>query len=313
MPMKTAVSPRPMKWTDKRRTTTLRAIVAALAACASLAGCAGRGGPSKVASGQIYEPGEPTYDAFFKSLYGVQLLMGQAPDREHTFKQKLTKIAEVPETASADELSSGMEKRLDGLAKKGVAAKVSTTGLDGNDPGARVVAVGTAADDETIKALDQAVKDGIALLTDLRHAKPELMRLKEELPPLEPKVDEAFAAASTRQKKAEVRGNLTDAEKLIPLMLSRGDEVDARVVELFHALERASPAAVAAPPSTLGDTDAKKDKKPAPKKAAPKAPAEPKAKPKQVDTAPAEPKAKPAKPAEEAKPAKPKASEDFEP
>ena len=106
-------------------------IAVALAACIAMAGCAvGRGGPSNVASGQVYAPGEPTYDEFFKSLYAQQLLMGQAPDREKAVKQKLTKVADVAETASADELSSGIEKKLDGLAKKGVAAKVSTTGLD---------------------------------------------------------------------------------------------------------------------------------------------------------------------------------------
>jgi hypothetical protein len=319
--MKIAVATRQVEWPQKCRASVLRAAIAAVAACVLLAGCAvGRRGPSKVASGEIYEPGEPSYDEFFKSLYAEQLLMGQAPDRERAVKQKLTKVAEVAETASADELSSGIEKKLDGLAKKGVAAKVSTTGLDGNDPAAHVVAVGTAADDESIRALDVAVKDGIGLLTDLRHAKPELARLKEALPPLEPKVDTAFSRGSSGQK-AEVRKNLADAERLIPLMMTRGDEVDARVVELFRALEKASPAAVAAPPSTLGDATAKKKDK---KAAQPKAPGEPKPKPKHADAPPAEPKPKAAQPAEAepkaAKPAeptpkaaKPKPSEDFEP
>jgi hypothetical protein len=313
MPMKIAVAPRPVEWPRKRRASTVLASFAAIAVCIAMAGCAvGRGGPSNVATGQIYEPGEPTYDEFFKSLYAQQLLMGRAPDREREVKQKLAKVADVAETASADDLSSGVEKKLDGLAKKGVAAKVSTSGLDGNDPAARVVAVGAASDDESIRALDLAVKDGIALLTDLRHAKPELARLKEALPPLEPKVDTAFTRSSG--KKAEVRKNLADAERIIPLMVSRGDEVDARVVELFRALEKASPAAVAAPPSTLGDASAKKKEK----KTAPKAAGEPKPKPKAIPVA--EPKPKPAEPAEskpakpaEPKPAKPKPSEDFEP
>lgn len=290
--------------------------MAVVTGCVLVAGCVvGRGAPSKVASGEIYEAGEPTYDEFFKSLYAEQLLMGQAPDRERAVKQKLTKVAEVADAASADELSNGIEKKLDGLARKGVAAKISTTGLDGNDPAARVVAVGTA-DDENVRALDLAVKDGIGLLTELRHAKPELTRLKEALPPLEPKVDTAFSRDSSG-KKAEVRKNLADAERLIPLMMSRGDEVDARIVELFRALEKASPAAVAEPPSTLGDTNAKKKDKKAP----PKAAAEPKPKTKHAEATPAEPKppkppeaepkAKPAEPAPKA--AKPKPSEDFEP
>jgi hypothetical protein len=323
MPMKIAVATRQVEW-PPRRASVVRATIAAVAACALVTGCAlGRGGPSKVASGEIYEPGERTYDEFFKALYAEQLLMGQAPDRERAVKQKLTKVAGVAETASADELSNGIEKKLDDLAKKSVAAKVSTTGLDGNDPAARVVAVGTAGattDDESVRALELAVKDGIGLLTDLRHAKPELARLKEALPPLEPKVDTAFSRASSG-KKAEVRKNLADAERLIPLMMSRGDEVDARVVELFRALEKASPAAVAAPPSTLGDASAKKKDK---KAAQPKAPGEPKPKPKHADAPPAEPKPKAAKPADAepkaAKPAepapkavKPKPSEDFEP
>lgn len=290
-------------------------IAVAMLACLLVTACAIRGGQSKVASGQIYEPGEPTYDAFFKSLYAEQLLMGQAPDREHAVKQKLAKVAEVPDTASADELSSGIEKKLDGLAKKGLAAKISTTNLDGNDPAARVVAVGTAsADDESVRTLDEAVKDGIGLLTELRHAKVEVARLKEALPPLEPKVDTAFSSG-TRGKKAEVRQNLADAERLIPLMASRGDEVDARIVDLFRGLEKASPAAIAAPPSTLGDTSTKKkDKKAAAQKPPPKAPADqkPKASTEPKPPKPAEAEPKPAKPAEP-KAAKPKPSEDFEP
>jgi hypothetical protein len=271
--------------------------------------------PSKVADGEMYQPGEPTYDEFFKSLYAVQLTMGQAPDRERKVREAVAKIADAPPTATPDELSTALDKRLDALAKAGVSVKVSTSALDGNDPTAKVVKSGTpsGADADAVGSLESAVRDGALLLTDLRHARPELTRLKDALPPLDPKVDTAFHDESSRTRK-EVRQNLTDAGKLLPLMVSRDEEVDGRVVALFHALEKASPPAVPSPPPPEEPpAPKKKDKKAAQAKGTlPKPPSEKPAKPKPDATESKPPKPAP-EPAAEPKPSKPKPAEDFEP
>lgn len=268
--------------------------------------------PSNVASGQMYQPGEPTYDEFFKSLYAVQLTMGQAPEREERVRQSVAKLVDAPPTASADDLSTALDKRLGALAKSGVSVKVSTSGLGGDDPSAKVVKSGSpsGADAEVVTTLETAVQDGVALLVDLRKSKPELTRLKDALGPLGPKVDTAFKDESSRKRK-EVKSNLTDAGKLLPLMVSREEEVDGKVVALFHALEKASPPAIAAPPAPEPPPPAKKKKD---KKSAPKAAGEPKEKPakaKPPEGAEPPPQAEAPKPA--AKPPKAKPSEDFEP
>jgi hypothetical protein len=307
--------------TPKFSSLPARALVVAVATCFFATSCVLAGSrPSKVANGEKYEPGQPTYDEFFSSLYAVQLTMGQAPDRAQKARESIAKTVDVPPTASADELSAALDKRLDLLAKSGVSVKVSTSGLDGTDPTAKVVKSGTPAggDAETVTALESAVHDAAALLLELRHAKPELSRLTDALPPLDPKVDTAFSDESSRQR-AEVHKNLSDAGKLLPLMVSREADVDGKLVELFHALEKASPPAIATPPPAPEVTDKKKSKKGAPAKATGPA-AEKSAKPKPVEAAEPRP-AKPApeaaeprpKPADEPKPPKPKPSQDFEP
>ncbi|HVW30743.1 MAG TPA: hypothetical protein VHC69_35545 [Polyangiaceae bacterium] len=278
---------------------------AALAVSLCLASGCVRSKPSTVASGEMYQPGEPTYDEFFKSLYAVQLMLGQAPGRQESARQGIAKAVDAPPAASPDDLSAALDKRLDALAKSGVSVKVSTSGLDGEDPTAKVVKSGTpsGADADTVTSLETSVHDAIALLVDLRHSKPELARLKEALPPLEPKVDTAFKDAPSR-KRREVRSNLSDAGKLLPLMVAREEEVDGEVVELFHALEKASPPAVATPPPAAEAPPVKKKKE---KKGAGEKPA--KTKPDEGgESKPAPQAAAPAP-----KPAKAKPSEDFEP
>jgi hypothetical protein len=282
-------------------------------ALSSICSCM-RSKPSNVASGEMYQPGEHTYDEFFKSLYAVQLAMGQAPDREERVRQSVAKAVDAPPTATSDELSAALDKRLDALAKSGVSVKVSTSGLDGDDPSAKVVKSGTpnGTDAEAVTSLEDAVHDGVALLVDLRHSKPELARLKAALEPLEPKVDTAFKDESSR-KRREVKSNLNDAGKLLPLMAAREEEVDGKVVSLFQALEKASPPAIAAPPAPETPPATTKKKK----KGGAKAGAEPKEKPPKAkpseggDSKP--PQAEAPKPAAQPKPSKAKPSEDFEP
>jgi hypothetical protein len=243
--------------------------------------------------------------------------MGQAPDREERVRQGIAKVVDAPPTASTDELSAALDKRLDALGKSGVSVKVSTSGLDGDDPSAKVVKSGTpgGADAEAVTSLEDAVHDGVALLVDLRHSKPELTRLKDALEPLDPKVDTVFKDESSR-KRREVRSNLADAGKLLPLMVAREDEIDGKVVALFHALEKASPPAIAAPPAAEAPPSAKKkkDKKGAPAKAADEKEKPAKTKPPQTESKPSPAAEAPApKPAPEPKPPKAKPSEDFEP
>jgi len=285
-----------------------------------LSACVIKPGRSDVADGKLYEAGEPSYDEFFKSLYDVQLTMGHAPERAESVRQGLVKVADAPPAASGDELAAALDKRLDALSKHGVAVKLSSSELEGPDPTGKLVTSGTAsdpADAKTVSDLEQTVKDAASLLTDLRHAKPELERLKEAVPPLSEKVDKAFADAPKR-KRGAVKQNLDDAEKLIPLMESRREEVDGHVMDLLHAVEKASPPAIVTPPAELTDAALKKKKEKKqkgeakgaapkePKAEAPKAPKPPKAE------APKEPKAETPKAEPPPKP-KPKPADDFEP
>jgi hypothetical protein len=282
----------------------LRLLCVALAAFVVTA-CMVKPGRSDVADGKLYEAGQPQYDEFFKALYAVQMTMGRAPERADAVRQGLVKAVDAAPTASDEELAKALDKRLDAASRHGLAVKLPAAELDGPDPGGKLVTTGASsdpADGKAVSDLEQTVKDAAALLTDLRHAKPELERLKEALPELSTRLDAAFAD-ETRRKKLAVKQNLDDAERLIPLMAARGDEVDGRVMDLMRAVEKASPAALPTPPAPPPEAvPKKKEKKP---KGDAKASA-----PKPLD------EAKPEAPKEskpEAPKPKPKPADDFEP
>lgn len=297
--------------------------------CASVPGCLlGSAGPSNVAQGKPYAPGEASYDRFFGELYVVQLAMGDAPARERAIRERIASVTGAAATASTEELADALDKRAAELSKAGVTLKLSTTDLDeGKAPTATLVTTGTATAPDDVKcvaALAQSVKEAAALVADMRAAKPGIDRLNHEAPGLEPGIDMTFHKMSAGKKK-EVRKNLGDAQQLLPLMESRANEVDQHVVQLLRKLAKvlgtASAAAAPPPPSEPEPKAAA----PVPKKgkgkgaaghAEPRGEAKPGAPKPEAAEKPAAAKPAEPKPEKAEKPAskpKPPPSDDFEP
>ena len=254
------------------------------------------GGSTSVAAGKLYEPGEADYDAFFKDLYEIQLLMGQAPERESGARARVAKALDLPEGSTNEAIGDGVYERAALLAKAGVMLKMSLSGMEeGGSPAATVVTIGDVKADKDkslVLALETAAKEDAELLASLRKTKKPLDKMRGTGAALETRVDRAFAATS-KAKKDEVRANLEDARQLIPLMSSRGDEVQQQTAHFLTSLQKV----LGAPTSASGPTEpAEPAKKPA--KAAAKPKATPASKPvSKPETPPrAVPKAEPKEP-----------------
>jgi len=197
------------------------------------------------------------------------------------------------------------------VSKAGVTVKIAASGLDdpNGKPTASLVMSGGGADaNDTVllSELSEAIKDEAALIADVRAAKPQLERLKPQADALEPGIDATFRKGGV-PKKAEVRKNVQDAQRLIPLMQVRADDITQHAADFIRKVQKvlgtAAPAAAPAPapapaPPPAPPPEASTGKKPGKSKAGAAAP------PPGEGTPAAEPK-----PAAKPKPA----SDDFEP
>lgn len=284
----------------------------------------GSPGPSNVAVGKLYVSGESQYDQFFSELYQVQLPMGQATDREANNRARVANALSVPPDSPSEQIADALDQRALALGKAGLTLKVQAAGLDaGGTPSAELLVSGTPpkpGDQALITALTLSLKDDAALIADLRRDRPRIEQLKPMADALEPGIDVTFRKGGA-PKKAEVRKNVEDAQRLVPLMAQRSGELDHRAVEFIQKVQKvvgAAPSAVAAPtppPAAPVEPAAAATPKKAGAKAASSGGSH-------GEAAPPKPKAVHAEPAEsdepkEPKPAAPKAAkppaDDFEP
>jgi hypothetical protein len=280
---------------------------------------------TNVADGKLYEPGNADYDAFFKELYDVQLLMGEGPSREETERARVAKALDLPETATTEAIGDGVYERAAVLTKAGVMVKLSLAGIrDASSPSATMVTIGEPKEDKDkalIEALDTAVKADAKLLGDIRKTRSPIERLRGKAADLDRRIDSTFS--SSRSRRAEVRQNLDDARQLIPLMVARGDELQRKTAHFLTQLQKVlgtptSPEGPTEPPEKAGKKPKGAGKKPSPeKKAVTRPAAPPRAIPKndapREDAKKPAPEAKAPAEAKKAPPAKKPPPEDFEP
>ncbi|HEY3252984.1 MAG TPA: hypothetical protein VGJ91_03515 [Polyangiaceae bacterium] len=211
-------------------------------ATASLGGCAvfGSSGESTVAQGKYYASGDPYYDEFFVDLYLLQVGMAEAPKIPEAERQRWIQLLELEPQATPATVELRLHEEALKLSRAGIHLRLDQSSLAGSADG-----VATA-----IRSNDRP-KDGpaAALLTSVETSSTNLLRvalkmkLKEEALArlelmqirLDAGVDRAFSQAPLG-KPNEVKQNLADAHKLIPLMRARAGAVRASTELLLAAL-----------------------------------------------------------------------------
>lgn len=209
----------------------------------------GSPGPSAVGQGHRYASGDPTFDAFFETLHDLQVRMAEAPGEEQKIRHSLATELDADPDASATILADKTGTRAHALAAKGIGLKLETEeGDDETKAKAELHAVGAAlgGDEKTfVDAVQTAVQKELELAREMKKAKKTLEQFRASMADLDAKVDATFRLGGPR-KKAEVRKNLDDAQRLIPLMNARADEVHdaalATAKKLSEAVETSASA-----------------------------------------------------------------------
>ncbi len=196
-------------------------------------------GPSRVAQGQLYYAGSPTYDAFFRDVHQQQVdAAGWDDDRRNAHRSLVSALELTPDAADVTIVQATHE------AASKTAKQPGSVRLDVDGTNAHVVASGGA---DASGALFRAVEDT---------ARQELERAKR-LHGLEPRIDamsrtggdlsgraKADFASRGVGKETEVETELSASLDVLRKLKSRA-ESDAResedfVADLERALETAS-------------------------------------------------------------------------
>jgi hypothetical protein len=275
-------------------------------------------GPSDVAQGRYFSSGNPDYDTFFVELYHLQVELKDAPEQVAEPRQELAKSLDVG--LDADVIKEALGKRAAELGGKQVKLTVAR-GTDSDKPVSLKVTGSPAGDDaEFVKTLEQA----LAKIGELESTIGGWQKSLDALPKQETELTDGFGAAFASAppgKRADVKKNLTDAQKIIELLVARAKDAEHANAELLGAVvaalgETAAPsnekASEAAPEKASNEKNEKGDRsekkgrkgtppaakaarapkppppapKPAPKPPAPKPPA-PKPEPKSAAEKPA--------------------------
>jgi hypothetical protein len=238
------------RWT--RRTRAARRGVAVLAralaatvllstACALFAPSPG---PSAVGRGLKYDTGKPQFDQFFSALHEWQVKLEQAPERERAIRAKLASELEVKNGATIGLLSAEVERRARELANASVRMRLEVEGYDAEDVldvSATLRVSGSELSGRARQAAESVVlasRHELALMAELRSDANQLEKQLALSALLDDAVDDAFRTAGP-SKTAEVHKNLSDARKIIPLMVSRARDLASEARRLVHALEHA--------------------------------------------------------------------------
>jgi hypothetical protein len=305
-------------------------------------------GASDVAQGRYFSSGNPDYDAFFVDLYHLQVELKDAAERVAEPRRELAQALDVG--LDADVIKEALGKRSAELGGKQVKLAV-LRGADADKPVSLKVTGSPSGDDaDFVRTLEQA----LAKIGELKSAIGGWQKSLEALPKQDAELTEglgtAFASAPPG-KRADVKKNLTDGDKIIELLTSRAKDAEHANSELLDAVvaalgetgatnsEKASEAPPERAPKEKSEKAEKAEKsekkghratppspppkaarapKPAPEPPAPK-PAAPKPEPKPVEKAAPKPAPAAKAPAEHSevppppKPTQGTAKPDFEP
>lgn len=200
------------------------AAVGAGGLCATGCMLGGRG-PSAVAQGTQFTSGNPTYDEFFTELYEIQVDLGKAQDATRGVRAPLAEAVGAEEDASLVLIAKKVRKKTEKLAEDGTGLELKLPDEDDEDSKLSVTVVGKDPDEESaklVKTIETTAKKLQKLIAKMKRYKKQLEEMPAKISALRVEIDTAFRTSMS--KKSEVKKNLDDAEKLIPLMLQRATQ-----------------------------------------------------------------------------------------
>src|SRR6185503_5044736 len=198
-----------------------------------------------------YSSGNPHFDEFFVVFHDSQVAMGTAGDRAKATTASLVAALGLPADADNETVLEKTKLAADEFESGGIHLRLTVPDLDTPNPpapSAKLDSMGGTPDDAKQKVLDAiqtSANEGLKLVAELRNRKTTLTQLRVQAITLDTEVDDAFRKQGPDQKH-DVHKNLQDAQKLVPLMDARADEVLRDQVGFLKGLKPAVDRNVAA-------------------------------------------------------------------
>ena len=318
---------RPMR--TKTRSGLAWALLASALAAGSMSGCAlfGSHSESTVAQGKYYASGNAYYDEFFVDLYLLQVSMAQAPKTPEAEALRLTQLLQLEPQATPAMIEQRLHEEALSLSRAGVHLRLDQSSPTDRPEAARALIRSNARPKENPAALLLATVESssttlLRWLLTMKQKEEALGRLDLMTIRLDAGVDQAFAQAPVG-KPSEVKKNLADAHKLIPLMRARSEAVRANTEQLLAALTHGintDDGSIGPPLADPSQTESAPEASSAPDDTK-KPPGKPRPKGKPVSTTPSAAHPKPAAASDSDEPTKPRPAankpapppRDFEP
>ncbi len=207
--------------------------------------------PSKVRSGQLYEPGTPEYDAYFKDVHLLQVSAAGWDDDKKSTRRPLVDALKIEGAAADVSISQATHEKM-----VAIAHVVGTTHLEVKNDEPRVVASNESRVDgptrDLFHAIEQVAKAELDRSKQMRLIPPKVDVLTKSGRELVPRVPTDFARRGGEVATA-VKQEL-DASLEVLSTISTSSRSSAREAEDFVAdLQRA---VQADPTERLTDPDA---------------------------------------------------------
>ncbi|HEY5959682.1 MAG TPA: hypothetical protein VIV60_24170, partial [Polyangiaceae bacterium] len=184
---------------------------------------------TQVRNGQLYVSGQTEFDALFRELNELQVMLFGAEDEERAIRKLLAKSLGVEDGATRQVLSERVAALAGELNAKKIRIKLEVEGLDADDAAdtmAQAKIVGNLDSDAQafVESTTSAARQALRFAARLRYAQRQVERMAQHANALEPWVDGTFATRGPT-KVSEVKRNLDDARRQFPLLSLRASNL----------------------------------------------------------------------------------------
>lgn len=211
-------------------------------ASGSLAGCAvfGSQRESTVAQGKYYASGDPYYDQFFVDLYMLQVGMAEAPKVPEAERQRWITQLQLEPQATPAMIELRLHEAALKLSQAGIHLRLDQSSVSDKPETASTVIRSNARPKENpaaalLASVELSSTNLLRWQLAMKQKEEALGRLELLTVRLDGGIDRAFSQAPVG-KPSEVKENLADAHKLIPLMRARAAALHANTEQLLAAL-----------------------------------------------------------------------------
>ncbi|HEX2669997.1 MAG TPA: hypothetical protein VHM25_03940 [Polyangiaceae bacterium] len=227
---------------SKARSRLALVLLATALGSGSLSGCAlfGASKESTVAQGKYYASGDAYYDQFFVDLYMLQVSLAEAPKTPETERQRWLQLLKLEARATPAMIEQRLHDEALSLSRAGVHLRLDQASID-SGPDVAYAAIRSSArpkDSAAATLLATVETSSTNLLRfqiTMKQKEAALSRLELMALRLDAGVDRTFSQAPIG-KPEEVKRNLADAHKLMPLMRARAEAARESTEQLLAAL-----------------------------------------------------------------------------